>query len=129
MDLAADARCPELPGPGDLDGRPVRRDRALTPSLLRNGPAALPRHPCALHDQRPRGARGVLRQLPDATRGRQGVGSRLWLLVLRGDDRARAAWSRDPRRGKPARGGKPTRPRGTDPWRPWSRGKTAARAE
>src|SRR5439155_381031 len=68
------------------------------------GPAALPRHPRAVHYQRPRRARGVLRQLPDPARGGQGVRTRLRLPFLRSDDRARAARRGDPRGREPAWG-------------------------
>ena len=50
-----------------------------------------------VHDQRARGPRGVLRQLPDAARRRQGVGARVRLPVFRRHDRACAARRRDPR--------------------------------
>ena len=40
------------------------RRRPLAAAVLRDGAAALPRHARAVHDQRARRARGVLRQLP-----------------------------------------------------------------
>ena len=54
-----------------LAGKAVGVDLSPRP-VLRDGAAALPRHAGAVHDQRARRARGVLRQLPDAARRQRG---------------------------------------------------------
>ena len=56
--------------PRDLGRRPRGRDRALAAAVRRARAAALPRHARAVHDQRARRARGVLRQLPRQARRR-----------------------------------------------------------
>ena len=62
--LRGDARRAGDAGPRDLALRGGRGDRPLSASLLRDGPAPLPRHARSVHRQRARGARVVLRQLP-----------------------------------------------------------------
>src|SRR5690242_16320089 len=79
----------------DLERREGRRSRPLAPSLLRDGAAALPRNARAVHDQRPRRAGIVLRELSRGSRRlcRPGVLGRL--PVLRRHGRGRPAGSRD----------------------------------
>ena len=53
---------------GDLAGGEVGRRRPVAARLLRDGAAALPRHARALHDQRARRPRSVLRLVPRQAR-------------------------------------------------------------
>ena len=80
-----------------------RRDRALAAHLLRHGPALLPRAARAVHAQRDRRARGVLRQLPRERRRRRRRGVRRGLPVLPRHDAPRAAGRADPALGGGAR--------------------------
>ena len=77
-------------------------DRPLAADLLRDGPALLPRPARAVHAERVRGPRGVLRQLPRRCRGgrRPGVRGRFPLLPRHRRDG-------DSRRRDPALGGAP----------------------
>ena len=67
-DVRAHDRRPGLPRARDLARRQGRRRRPLAAAVLRDGADALPRDPDPVHDQRPRGARVVLRQLPRRAR-------------------------------------------------------------
>ena len=99
---AADAR------PRDLRLRPRGRDPPLAAAVHRARAAALPRHARAVHRQRARRARGVLRQLPREPRRRPRRGVCLRLPLLRDDDLARAARARGDPVGagvRPARSG------------------------
>src|SRR6185312_7209507 len=104
LGLATDARGAGCPRPCDLDDRSRGRDRAVAPSVLRHGPAALPRHPRSVHDQRAGGAGSLFRQLPHTAGSRQGVGARLRVPVFRRHDRAGAAGRRHSRGREPAWG-------------------------
>ena len=68
--LRADARRPGLARARDLARREGGRRRPLAAAVLRDGPAALPRDARAVHDQRARRARVVLRELPRQPRRR-----------------------------------------------------------
>ncbi len=90
--------------PLDLGGGEGRRDRARSADLLRDGPALLPRPAGAVHAQRHRRARGVLRQLPGQRRRSGRPGLRVRLPLLPRHHRPRAPGGRDP-----ALGGDPRR--------------------
>ena len=79
------------------------RRRPLAAAVLRDGAAALPRHARAVHGERARGARVVLRLVPRRARRRRRPRVRDGLPVLRRDDRAGAARRRDRRLGGAAR--------------------------
>ena len=78
----------------DLRVGPGGRHPPLGAAVHRARAAALPRHARAVHRQRARRARGVLRQLPRQSRRERRRGVRLRLPLLRDDDPARAARAR-----------------------------------
>src|SRR5262249_47274178 len=104
LDLPPDPRRAGRACPRDLDGREGRRRRPVPAPVLRDGPAALPRAAGAVHDQRHRRARGVLRQLPWPARRTERAGGRDRLSLLRRDGRAGAAGRDHPGGRKPASG-------------------------
>ena len=75
--------------PRDLGGGQGGRHRPRPADLLRLRPAALPRDARAVHAQRPRRARGLLRELPRERRRRREPGVRRGLPVLPRDAAAR----------------------------------------